>query len=69
MVVLPSKDVVSDDEDDFAEMPPLIDEGDDSEVEVEATTEQVGVVLVACRALATQVKRVDEAQHDNIFYT
>ncbi|XP_071921799.1 uncharacterized protein [Coffea arabica] len=69
MVVLPSGDVISDDEDEFAEMPPLIDEGDVSEVEVEATTEQVGVALVARRALATQVKRVDEAQRDNIFYT
>ncbi|XP_027170630.1 uncharacterized protein LOC113770389 [Coffea eugenioides] len=52
MVVLPSGDVVSEDEDEFAEMPPLIDEGDDSEVEVEATTEQVGVV--ARRALANE---------------
>mgnify|MGYP004708664949 CR=1 FL=1 len=69
MIVLPSGDVVSDDEDEFAEMSPLIDEGEDSEVEVEATSEQVGVALVARRALATQVKKVDEAQRDNIFYT
>ncbi|XP_027157122.1 uncharacterized protein LOC113758480 [Coffea eugenioides] len=69
MIVLPSGDVVSDDEDEFAEMPPLTDEGEDSEEEVEATTEQVGVALVAHRALATQVKKVDEAQRDNIFYT
>ncbi|XP_071917024.1 uncharacterized protein [Coffea arabica] len=69
MIVLPSGDVVSDDKDEFAEMPPLIDEDEDFEVEVEATTEQMGVVLVARRALATQVERVDEAQRDNIFYT
>nr|XP_027103091.1 uncharacterized protein LOC113724382 [Coffea arabica] len=69
MIVLPSGDVVSDDEDEFAEMPPLIEEGEDSEEEVEATTEQVGVALVARRALATQVKKVDEAQRDNILYT
>ncbi|XP_071916198.1 uncharacterized protein [Coffea arabica] len=69
MIVLLSGDVVSDDEDEFAEMPPLTDEGEDSEEEVEATTEQVGVALVARRALATQVKKVDEAQRDNIFYT
>nr|XP_027082241.1 uncharacterized protein LOC113704547 [Coffea arabica] len=69
MIVLPSGDVVSDDEDEVTEMPPLIDEDEDSEVEVEATTEQVGVALVARRALATQVKRVDETQRDNIFYT
>ncbi|XP_071914051.1 uncharacterized protein [Coffea arabica] len=69
MIVLPSGDVVSDDEEEFAEMPPLTGEGEDSEEEVEATTEQVGVALVARRALATQVKMVDEAQRDNIFYT
>nr|XP_027124151.1 uncharacterized protein LOC113740831 [Coffea arabica] len=69
MIVLPSGDVVSDDEDEFAEMPPLTAEGEDSEEEVEATTEQVGVALVARRALATQVKKVDEAQRNNIFYT
>ena len=39
MIVLLSGDVVSDNEDKFAEMSPLIDEGDDSEMEVEATTE------------------------------
>ncbi|XP_071901292.1 uncharacterized protein [Coffea arabica] len=69
MIVLPSRDVVSDDEDEFAKMPPLIDEGEDSEVEVEATTEQVGVALVARRALATQIKKMDKVQRDNIFYT
>nr|XP_027098880.1 uncharacterized protein LOC113718158 [Coffea arabica] len=69
MIVLPSGDVVSDDEGEFTEMPPLIDKGEDSKVEVEATNEQVGVVLVASRALTTQVKRVDKAQRDNIFYT
>nr|XP_027101647.1 uncharacterized protein LOC113722567 [Coffea arabica] len=68
-IVLPSGDVVSDDENEFTDMPLLIEEGEDSKMEVEATTEQVGVALVACRALATQVKRVDEAQRDNIFYT
>nr|XP_027083527.1 uncharacterized protein LOC113705818 [Coffea arabica] len=47
MIVLPSGDVVSNDEDEFTEMPPLINEGEDSEVEVEVNTEQVGVALVA----------------------
>ncbi|XP_027103064.1 uncharacterized protein [Coffea arabica] len=69
MIVLPSGDVVSDDEDEFAKMLSLIDEGDDSEVEVEATTEHVGVALVARRVFPTQVKRVDETHRDNIFYT
>nr|XP_027098825.1 uncharacterized protein LOC113718104 [Coffea arabica] len=69
MIVLPNENVLSDNENEFAEMPPLTEESEDSEVEVEATTEQMGVTLVARRALATQVKKVDEAQSDNIFYT
>nr|XP_027076021.1 uncharacterized protein LOC113699863 [Coffea arabica] len=69
MIVLLSGDVIFDDEEEFADMPPLTEEGEDSEVEVEATTKQVGVAQVARRALATQVKKVDEGQRDNIFCT
>lgn len=61
MIVLPSGDVISDDEEEYADMPPLIEEGDESGEEVPATDEQVAVALVTRRALATQVKKVDEA--------
>nr|XP_027071919.1 uncharacterized protein LOC113696736 [Coffea arabica]XP_027077003.1 uncharacterized protein LOC113700752 [Coffea arabica] len=65
MLVLPNGDIVTDDEEeDYKDMPPLVEEEDEI-VEV-PTQDKVG--LVARRALATQASK-DELQHDNIFYT
>ncbi|XP_027096106.1 uncharacterized protein [Coffea arabica] len=65
MLVLPNGDIVTDDEEeDYKDMPPLVEEED--EIEEVPTQDKVG--LVARRALATQPSK-DEFQHDNIFYT
>ena len=56
MIVLPSGEVISDDEEEYKEMPPL-DEEDDIEVVVQPPLEEsVGLGLVARRALAARVK-------------
>ncbi|XP_071912313.1 uncharacterized protein [Coffea arabica] len=56
MIVLPSREVISDDEEEYKEMPPL-DEEDDIEVVVQPPLEEsVGLGLVARRALAARVK-------------
>nr|XP_027122178.1 uncharacterized protein LOC113739134 [Coffea arabica] len=65
MLVLPNGDIVTDDEEeDYKDMPPLVEEED--EIEEVPTQDKVG--LVARRALATQASK-DEFQRDNIFYT
>nr|XP_027101382.1 uncharacterized protein LOC113721872 [Coffea arabica] len=65
MLVLPNGDIVTDDEEeDYKDMPPLVEEED--EIEEVPTQDKVG--LVARRALATQASK-DELQRDNIFYT
>ncbi|XP_071920674.1 uncharacterized protein [Coffea arabica] len=65
MLVLPNGDIVTDDEEeDYNDMPPLVEEED--EIEEVPTQDKVG--LVARRALATQASK-DELQRDNIFYT
>ncbi|XP_071920645.1 uncharacterized protein [Coffea arabica] len=65
MLVLPNGDIVTDDEEEeYKDMPPLVDEED--EIEEVPTQDKVG--LVARRALATQASK-DELQRDNIFYT
>ncbi|XP_071933206.1 uncharacterized protein [Coffea arabica] len=65
MRVLPNGDIVTDDEEeDYKDMPPLVEEED--EIEEVSTQDKVG--LVARRALATQASK-DEFQRDNIFYT
>ncbi|XP_071924833.1 uncharacterized protein [Coffea arabica] len=65
MLVLPNGDIVTDDEEeDYKDMPPLVEEED--EIEEMPTQDKVG--LVARRALATQASK-DELQRDNIFYT
>ncbi|XP_071914031.1 uncharacterized protein [Coffea arabica] len=65
MLVLPYGDIVTDDEEkDYKDMPPLVEEED--EIEEVPTQDKVG--LVARRALATQASK-DELQRDNIFYT
>ncbi|XP_071901035.1 uncharacterized protein [Coffea arabica] len=65
MLVLPNGDIVTDDEEEeYKDMPPLVEEED--EIEEVPTQDKVG--LVARRALATQASK-DELQRDNIFYT
>ncbi|XP_071933758.1 uncharacterized protein [Coffea arabica] len=65
MLVLPNGDIVTDDEEeDYKDMPSLVEEED--EIEEVPTQDKVG--LVARRALATQASK-DELQRDNIFYT
>ncbi|XP_071928097.1 uncharacterized protein [Coffea arabica] len=65
MLDLPNGDIVTDDEEeDYKDMPPLVEEED--EIEEVPTQDKVG--LVARRALATQASK-DELQRDNIFYT
>ncbi|XP_027082339.2 uncharacterized protein [Coffea arabica] len=65
MLVLPNGDIVTnDEEEDYKDMPPLVEEED--EIEEVPTQDKVG--LVARRALATQASK-DELQRDNIFYT
>ncbi|XP_071917073.1 uncharacterized protein [Coffea arabica] len=65
MLVLPNGDIVTDDEEeDYKDMPPLVEEEDG--IEEVPTQDKVG--LVARRALATQASK-DELQRDNIFYT
>ncbi|XP_071918755.1 uncharacterized protein [Coffea arabica] len=65
MLVLPNGDIVTDDEEEeYTDMPPLVEEED--EIEEVPTQDKVG--LVARRALATQASK-DELQRDNIFYT
>ncbi|XP_071918726.1 uncharacterized protein [Coffea arabica] len=65
MLVLPNGDIVTDDEEEeYKDMPPLVEEED--EIEEVPTQDKVG--LVARRALATQASK-DEFQRDNIFYT
>ncbi|XP_071900973.1 uncharacterized protein [Coffea arabica] len=65
MLVLPNGDIVTDDEEeDYQDMSPLVEEED--KIEEVPTQDKVG--LVARRALATQASK-DELQRDNIFYT
>nr|XP_027062888.1 uncharacterized protein LOC113689295 [Coffea arabica] len=68
MLVLPNGDIVTDDEEeDYKDMPPLVEDAiEEDEIEEVPTQDKVG--LVARRALATQASK-DELQRDNIFYT
>ncbi|XP_071901902.1 uncharacterized protein [Coffea arabica] len=68
MIILPSSEVMSDDEEEYKEMPPL-DEKDEMEAIVQRPLEKsVGLGLVARHALATHIKE-EEIQRENIFYT
>ena len=67
MILLDNGEIVTDDESDYVDMPPLIEENED-EVEEMATDDQIGFSLVARRVLTTQAE-VDEVQQENIFYT
>ncbi|XP_071924800.1 uncharacterized protein [Coffea arabica] len=68
MLVLPNGDIVTDDEEeDYKDMPPLVEDAiEEDEIEEVPTQDKVG--LVARRALAAQASK-DELQRDNIFYT
>ena len=67
MIILDGGEVVIDDESEYAEMPPLI-EDNEAEVEEVAIDDQIGFTLVARRALAAHAK-VDDVQWKNILYT
>ena len=70
MIVLPSGEIVTDDEEEYKDMPPLTEECEE-EVEAEIQVpiqESVGLGLVARRALATHIKE-ENVQRENIFYT
>ncbi|XP_071902760.1 uncharacterized protein [Coffea arabica] len=67
MILLYSGEVVTDDEKEYKNMPPLCEDSDDSVEEI-VTSDAIGVTLVTMRALTTQSK-VDEAQRENMFYT
>ena len=60
MILRDNGEIVMDDESDYVDMPPLIEENE-NEVEEVATDDQIGFTLVARLALATQAK-VDEVQ-------
>ena len=68
MIVLPSGEVISDDEEEYKEMPPLAEEDDTESVVQPPLEESIGLGLVARRALAAHVKEED-IQRENIFYT
>ena len=68
MIVLPSGEIISDDEEEYNEMPPLEKEGDMEAVIQPPLEESVGLGLMARRALAAHIKE-EEIQRENIFYT
>ena len=68
MIVLPSGEVVSEDEEEYKDMPPLVEE-EETEAEVQPPLEEsIGLGLVERCALAAHVKE-EEIQRENIFYT
>ena len=64
MIVLPSGEILTDDKEEYADMPPPVEE--ENEIEETPTTNKVG--LVTRRALTTHANH-EELQRENIFYT
>ena len=67
MIVLPSGEVVSEDE-KYKDLPSLVEEEETEAVVPQPLEESVGLGLVVRCALATHVKK-EEIQRVNIFYT
>ena len=67
MLILPNREVVSDNEDDCESMPSIVEESDHSEEELPCEG-NVGV-LVARKVLAARALKDDGEQRDNLFYT
>ena len=69
MLVLPNGEIVTEDETEYADMPPLVEDEDDSDEEEECAIEgEVGFGLVARRALTARPQE-DDMQRENIFCT
>ncbi|XP_071912327.1 uncharacterized protein [Coffea arabica] len=66
MLMLSNGEVLTDGEDEYDEMPPLVEDDGEEIEEEQPTIERVG--LVARRALATQIS-MEDLQRENIFYT
>ncbi|XP_071940457.1 uncharacterized protein [Coffea arabica] len=68
MLVLPNRKIVIDDETEYTDMPPLVEDEDESnEGEERALEDKVGFGLVARRALTARPQE-DDIQRENIFY-
>ena len=59
MTILPNEEIITDDEVEYKDMPPLTEEAEEEEMPV---NEQVG--LVVRRALTTHVKETDNLQRE-----
>ncbi|XP_027169481.1 uncharacterized protein LOC113769214 [Coffea eugenioides] len=68
MIVLPSGKVVSENKEEYKDMPPLVEEEETKAVVQPPLEESIALGLVARCALAAHVKK-EEIQRKNIFYT
>ncbi|XP_071928112.1 uncharacterized protein [Coffea arabica] len=68
MLILPNGEVISNEEEEYEGMPPLVEEEIESDEEL-PTNEEIGYLVVQ-KVLTTRAKEEEiEAQRDNLFYT
>ena len=67
MIVFPSGKVVSENKEEYKDMPPLVEEEEPKTIVQQPLEELVGLGLVARWVLAAHVKE-EEIQKENIFY-